>query len=63
MKHLSVGVFVLAILIISIRYKVVKVDVKLLHKNVWNIAGWIANTLLGSIITYWFQQLLKGNLY
>lgn len=55
MEHLLVGLFVVSIIIISIHYKIVKVNLNLLSKNVGNIVTWIACIMLGSIISTWLR--------
>ncbi|MCY6958903.1 hypothetical protein [Clostridium brassicae] len=55
MKHLTVGIFALSILTLSIHYKVIKIDTTIIHKNVWNIVVWIVSLTLGVIISSWLK--------
>jgi hypothetical protein len=57
MKHLTVGIAVVSIIVLCMYYKIVKVRVNfnLLSKNIANIAVWIARLMLGAIIVSWLR--------
>ncbi|WP_315115197.1 hypothetical protein [uncultured Clostridium sp.] len=55
MKHLTVGLCALSIFTLSVHYKIVKIDLKPLHKNAWDIVVWIASLTLGVIISSWLK--------
>jgi uncharacterized membrane protein (Fun14 family) len=55
MRHLTVGIFVVSIIILSVHYNVIKINLDILFKNVESIVVWIVHLMLALIITSWFR--------
>jgi hypothetical protein len=55
MEHLLVYLFILSVLVISIEYNVVRIDLILLRRYWGNIIGKIVGILLAAIITSWLK--------
>lgn len=57
MNHLELELFALALLVIALQYRVVRVDFNInpIHKNAKKITLWLAGVLLGVIVSSWLK--------
>lgn len=51
MRHLTVGIALVSILVIAIYYKIVEINLNLLQIYFGNIAVWVLSLMLGVIIS------------